>query len=112
MLAVVVSLGAGLLWYRGAAARAELEVVEFRAAYNLLAERMRQQNDAVQEWERRAAQAAAAGRKARAEAAGAVEVAKRHADALGRAMAAPRPVGDCLPGEAVRVIRADLAASE
>lgn len=112
VLVLIVALGAGLLWYRGEAARAEVEVAQFRGAYDLLAARVAEQNAAVQEWERRAALAAETGRRARAEAAGAVTMARQHADALTRAMAAPRVASECPVREAVQVIRADLSAAQ
>ena len=109
VLVVIGGLGAGLLWYRGEAAQAEAKATQFESAYGILADKVRTQNAAVQDMEAKAAAAAETGRRARAEASGAMDVANRHAAALARAMAAARPVADCLPGEAVRVVRADLA---
>ena len=114
MLVVVGGLGAAVLWYRGEAAVAELEtakarsdLVEMTGAYNLLAQSVQRQNAAVNEWETKATEAAQRGAKARAEAVGAVDVAIRHAEALGRRMSEPAGTS-CPAGEGMEIVRADL----
>jgi len=84
------------------------ESAEFRRAYDLLAQSAQRQAQSIQLAEKKAAEAAQRGARARAEAAGAVEVATRSADALARAMAAPRPAGDCPQAAAARIVREDL----
>lgn len=84
------------------------EVAQFRAAYDALTASVQRQNQAVNEWQTKAAQAAQAGRRAREEA---VLVSMHHqasADALAAAVAAPAAGLECR--DAVKVVRADLAA--
>lgn len=86
------------------------EVAEFRRAYDLLSQSVQRQNEAVQEVERKAAEAARRGAQARSEAAGAVDVATRSAEALARVMAGAWPVSECQAGEAALVVREDLGS--
>jgi len=120
MLAVVGALGAGLLWYRGAAAVAEAsaakaaektaearrDLAEMTGAYNLLAASVQRQNAAVNEWEQKAAEATARGAKARAEGAVAADVAFRSAEALARRMSEPAGTS-CPAGEGLADVRKD-----
>lgn len=115
-LIVVAGLAMMALYYRGeaaiaevSAARAEKTLAEFRGAYDLLAQAAQRQAAAVSELEQQAAVAAQRGAQARAEAQGTIDVAMHSAGALERAMAAPRPAGECPATEAIRVIRADLS---
>lgn len=90
----------------------DAKAAEYLGAYNLLADRAKQCSAGVYEAEQRALAAAAAGRRARSEAAGAISVARQHADALGRALAAPRVVSECPSGDAVIVVRDDLRSRQ
>jgi len=103
-----LALLAGLLWYRGEALSAESKLVEFKAAYTVLADRAKACSAGAYDAEQAAKRAAEKGLRARQEAAGAVEVATRSAEALGRALAAPRTGGACPQADAVRVTREDL----
>jgi len=85
------------------------ELAEHKAAYQVLAHSVKTQNDSILEAERKAAEAARRGAQARAEAAGAVVVAKRSAEALTRVLGAPRAPGPCPSVDALEVVRADLA---
>lgn len=83
------------------------EVAQFRAAYDALAASAQRQNAAVNDWQAKAAQAAQAGRRAREESGRVVAEHRRSADALAAAVAAPAAGLTC--GDAVGVVRADLA---
>ena len=89
-------------------AKCRAELVEYRHAYDTLAASVQRQNEAVNEWERKATEAQQRAATARREASGAAEVAKRSADALAGAMVAPRPA-ECPTKGAVDAVRADLA---
>lgn len=119
-LAVVGLLALAVLYYRSEAAVAEVaaaraaqqtaearrDLAEMTGAYNLLAASVARQNAAVMEWEAKAAEAAARGAKARTEAASVVDIAIRHAEALGRRMSEPA-VTSCPAGEGLLVVRED-----
>ena len=112
-LAVTTALGAAVLWYRGEAAiaqageaKARASLAEFQGAYNLLAAGVKRQNEAVQDLEAKGREAAERGARARAEAAGVVDVAVRSAEALARRMAEPA-VTSCPAGEGLAVVRED-----
>ena len=113
MLVVVCGLGAAVLWYRGEAAISEADaakargdLVEFQGAYNILAAGVHRQNAAVHDLEAKGREAAERGAKARAEAAGVVDVAVRSAEALARRMREPA-VTECPAGEGLAVVRED-----
>lgn len=113
-LFVVGVLGGLSLYYRGeaaaadaATARAQRDLEAMRGAYLLLAGAVQRQNDAVHEWERKSAEAARRGAKARSEAAGAVDVAVRSAEALSRRMREPAGT-NCPAGEGLAIVREDL----
>jgi len=81
----------------------DAKVAEYRAAYETLADRAKACSAGAYEAEQAAQRAAAEGRRARSDAAGAVEVATKSAEALGRAMAQR---GTC--ADAVQTVRNDL----
>lgn len=89
-------------------ARCRAELAEYRHAYESLAQSIQRQNEQVRAWEQKAAEAGQRATKARTEAAGAVDVATRSADALARAMGAPRQASECLAADGIAVVRADL----
>ena len=103
-IGVLLLAGAAVGVSRHQVATVRLELAEYRSAYALLADRAKACSAGVHEAEQRAREAAEKGRRLRQEAAGAVEVATRSAEALGRAMASR---GTC--SEAVQTVRADLA---
>jgi hypothetical protein len=112
-LLVVGALSGLALYYRGeaaaadaATARAQRDLEAMRGAYLLLAGSVQRQNDAVNEWERKAAEAAHRGAQARSEAAGAVDVAVRSAEALSRRMREPAGT-NCPAGEGLAIVRED-----
>lgn len=114
IVAALVGLAvvAGIVGFsRHQVAKCRAEVAEFRRAYDLLAQSVQRQNEAVQEMEAKAKEAAQRGAQARSQAAGAVDVAKRSAEALSRVMAGARPASECPPGEAVKVVRGDLTSA-
>lgn len=110
----------GLLLVAGAAvgvsrlqlANCRADAAEIRSAYELLADRVRQQNTAVLALEQAAKEAAARARQAREAASATVRIAEGRAAGLEAALRAPREAtaGECAADEAVRVVRADLAA--
>lgn len=108
-LGILLVAGAAVGVSRHQVATIRIDLAESRRAYDLLADRARACSAGVQEAEQRAREAADKGRRARQEAAGAIQVATKSAEALGRAMAAPRPASACPVAEAVQTIRADLA---
>lgn len=110
MLVVVGALGAGLLWYRGEAAQAELEVAEFRHAYDTLARSVQTQNAEVNRWKETAEKAQQRAATARTKAAPVVEASKRSSEALGAAMRGLRPA-ECPTAKAAEVVRSDLEAT-
>ena len=82
------------------------EVAQFRAAYDALTVSVQRQNQAVNDWQAKAAQAAQTGRRAREEAA---EVAMHHqASAVALAVAVAAPAAGLTCGDAVGVVRDDL----
>lgn len=112
-LLVVGVLGGLALYYRGEAAIADLQVARvqrdleaMRGAYLLLAEKVKTQNAAMQELEAAGKEAAERGAKARAEAAGVVDVATRSAEALSRRMREPATT-ECPAGEGLAIVRED-----
>ena len=112
-LLVVGVLGGLALYYRGEAAIAELQVARvqrdfeaMRGAYLLLAEKVKTQNAAVNEWERKATEAAERGDKARRDAEIVVGVHMRSAEALSRRMREPAGT-NCPAGEGLAVVRED-----
>jgi len=107
---IVVVLVIAVLWYRGEAIGSKSKAREFEQAYRVLADKVREQNDAVNEFERRAKEASERGAALKREAIRSSATAKRHADSLAQAMSAPRPVGECIVARALEVVRADLAA--
>lgn len=109
MVAGFAALGIALGVARLQLASCRAETAEFRRAYDLLAQSTQRQSDSIRAAEKKAAEAAKIGARARADAAGAVQVATRSADALARVMAAPRPGGECPQAQAVGAVRADLA---
>lgn len=109
LVAVIVVLAGTVLWFRADAALARRDLAKAESAYLLLEQSLRRQNDAVKDMERAATAAAARATQARREVAGAVDVAKRSAEALTRALVAPRPDVDCPANIAVETVRADLA---
>jgi len=112
MALLVAMVGLQTMRLRGAQAdiRAlKAEVAQFRAAYDALTVSVQAQNAAVNDWQAKAAAAAQAGRRAREEAGRVVAVHKRSAVALAAAVAAPAAGLTC--GDAVGVVRADLAGT-
>jgi hypothetical protein len=112
---VIAGLGAAVLWYRSAAAVAELKVAqqqaklaEWAGAYEILTVKLEEQNAAVMRVEEESRRAVDKGRQARAEAQDAVDVARKSAEALGRVLTSPRPTVDCPESEAIKAVRADL----
>lgn len=107
MLGVVAALGGGLLWYRGEAAQAELDLAEFRHAYDTLSRSVGTQNEAVLAMERKAEETLRKAAKLRAEAQPKVDAAQKSADSLAGAMRGLRPA-ECPTAGAVAVVRKDL----
>jgi len=107
--AAVGLLGLALGISRVQLSSCRLEAAEFRRAYDLLSQAVATQNAAVQAYEQKAAAAAQRGAQARREASGAIEVAQRHAEALERVLRAPRMASECPAGDALAVVRSDLA---
>lgn len=112
-LLVVGALSGLALYYRGEAAIAEMQVARvqrdleaMRGAYLLLAGAVQRQNAAMQELEAAGQEAAQRGAKARSEAAGAVDVAMRSAEALSRRMREPAGT-NCPAGEGLAIVRED-----
>ena len=87
------------------ACRAEL--AEFRRAYDLLAQSVQRQNEAVQEMEAKAKEASRRGAQARSEARPVVEASQKSAEALARRMSEP-PATSCPAGEGLAEVRKDL----
>ena len=81
VLGLVLVLGGWGLWERGNAADARAELAEFRAAYLLLAEKVKDQNAAVEAWQKTANAAARNAATARATAA---EASRRAEQLAGR----------------------------
>ena len=106
---VMAALVAAVLWYRAEAARAELKTAEFKHAYDVLAQQVKHQNDAVQEMEKTSTAVRQRAAAARLEAQGRVDTAKRSADTLAAALSAARAV-ECSSAQAVEVVRKDLVA--
>ena len=112
MAALVAMIGLQTARLRGSQSDARAltaEVAQFRAAYDALAASAQRQNAAVNDWQAKAAQAAQAGRRAREAAGRVVQEHRRSADALAAAVAAPAAGLTC--GDAVGVVRADLAGN-
>jgi hypothetical protein len=119
-LAVAGAMLAAVLYYRGEAALAQVEAARaiatkakserdleaMRGAYMVLAASVQRQNAALQELEAVAEAAAQRGAKARADAAGVVDVAMRSAEALAKRMREPATT-ECPAGEGLAVVRED-----
>lgn len=108
ILAVVALLGGGLLWYRGEAASARVELAEYKGAYEILSRSVQAQNAEVNRWKDEAEKAKQRAATARTKAAPVVEASKRSSESLGAAMRGLRP-SECQTAKAVEVVRVDLA---
>lgn len=108
ILAVVAILGGGLLWYRGEAASAKVDLAEYKAAYEILSRSVVTQNAEVNRWKDEAEKAKQRAATARTKAAPVVEASKRSSESLGAAMRGLRPA-ECPTAKAVEVVRGDLA---
>ena len=110
LLGVLLVAGAAVGVSRIQVANCRAELATVKAAHELLLDRVRQQNAAVEAMEREAKDAAAKARKAREAAAATIRVAETRAKGLETILAAPRQPSECPAGDAVRAIRADLAS--
>ncbi len=113
IVAALVGLAvvAGIVGFsRHQVAKCRAEVAEFRRAYDLLAQSVQRQNEAVNEWQRKATEAAQRGATARTQAQPVVDAAQKSADALAGAMRGMRPA-ECPTAGAVKVVRDDLGAT-
>lgn len=111
-LVVFIIAGAAIGISRHQLAGCRLEVAEFRRAYDLLAQSVARQNAAVLDAEKKAEETRQRAARIRAEAAGAVDVATKSADALARVLAAPRPVVECPAAAALDTVREDLRRAQ
>lgn len=109
LLAVLAVAGAAVGVSRLQVANCRADLATVKAAHDLLLERVRQQNAAVDSMAKAAKEAAARAAQERARAAGTVKIAKDKAANLEHALSAPRQPSECPAGDAVRLIRADLA---
>lgn len=107
VLALLALAGAVVGVSRHQLAACRTQVVEFRRAYDLLANGVQRQNEAVTEWQQRAAEAQQRAATARRAASGAVAAAEKSSDALAAAMHGARPA-ECPTQGAVAVVREDL----
>jgi len=94
--AVIAGLTIWVYSERAGRLACEVERVQIRDAYNVLAEKVQQQNAAVSDLQRKAAQAREAGRQAQIAAVALSESRAAEVAALQARIAAPTPVGqDC-----------------
>jgi hypothetical protein len=110
VLAILLVAGAAVGVSRYQLALCEVRYMRLMVEYKGLVSRAEEQNRAVEALEQAAKEAAARARQAREAAAKTVRIAEGKAASLERALSAPRATSECPAGDAVRVVRADLAA--
>ena len=111
VLALLLAAGAAVGVSRYQLAQCQASRAKIEADYRILSARAEEQNRAVEALEQAAKEAAARARQAREAAAKTVRIAEGKAAGLERALSAPRAASECPAGDAVRVVRADLAAN-
>jgi len=109
VIGVLLVAGAAVGVSRLQLANCRAALAETRAAHDRLLGVVQQQNAAVERMEREAKDVAAKARRAREAAAATIRTAEGKAKGLETIMATPRAPSECPAGDAVRVIRADLA---
>jgi phage shock protein A len=111
MALLVAMVGLQTMRLRGAQAdvrAVRVELAQAEARISVLGDQIERQNAAVNDWQTKAEQAAQAGRRAREQAA---KVSMHHqASAVALAAAVAAPAAGLTCGDAVGVVRADLAA--
>lgn len=105
---VVLALTSWALFERASSARAQAQLVEYRAAYEVLAAKVVEQNAAVVRLERQSVEASARAAQAAKAAAAAGDLHRSRADALRSAADAPAQ-DECPAGQAVAEVRAILS---
>jgi len=108
LLAILLVAGASVGVSRLQLANCRADFAQTKANYDLLIERVRQQNAAVEALEQAGKEAAARAAQERARAAAAIRIANDKAGSLERALHAPGDAATC--DAAVVVVRGDLAA--
>ena len=101
VLCLVLVLGGWGLWERGNAAAARADLEEFRGAYLILAEKVKDQNAAVEGWQKTANAAARNAATARASAA---EASRRAEQLAGRLAGLQRPSAQASADEQLEAI--------
>lgn len=110
LLGVLLVAGAAVGVSRIQVANCRAELATVKAAHELLLDRVRQQNAAVEAMEQSAKESVKRAAQERARAAATIRVAETKAKGLETILAAPRQASECPAGDAVRAIRADLVS--